>query len=218
MKKVKVLVVDDHPIFRDGLVTALELWDDIEIVGSAGEGGEAVRKVMQFNPHVVLLDLQMPGMNGIDAAREIKNESRRTRIIVLSMHNARRYIIDALDTGIDGYILKMADVDIVHAAVKRVFDGDEYFDPEVTKIVKSKYSSVKIESKVNFHLTPREQEILHFITEGFSTPQIAEKLNISVFTVNAHRQNMIKKAAVKNTAELLKEMVLGGYFSEEAAL
>lgn len=208
MSKIKILLCDDHAMLRDGLKLVLQTDPLFEIVGEADNGQDAVSMVSSLKPDVIILDINIPVLNGIEAAREIKKTNPDVRILMLTMHEDESYIMDAFDSGVDGYIFKMSDMDEFLAAVRAVADGKSYYHENVTKTIianfaKENRKNVKEPSKNNV-ITKREKEILNLIAEGNTSQEIAEKLFISYFTVGKHRKNIMHKFDLKNTTELIK--------------
>jgi DNA-binding NarL/FixJ family response regulator len=201
--KIKILLADDHAILRDGIRTALELEESFEIVGEATDGSEAIEGATRLLPDVILMDISMPSVDGIEASKAIKRMNPQIKIILLTMYDNRQFIEEALLAGIEGYILKMTRLDDVIKAIKAVYDGDNYFDPAVTSLLKADKPEEIKESKFAI-LTEREREILQLIINGCTSNEISERLFISRFTVNNHRKSILLKLGLKNTAELIR--------------
>lgn len=212
MKKIKILIADDHAILLDGLKAVIHTDEQLEIVGDAEDGETVVDLVNTLKPDVVILDINMPKLNGIEAARKIRKENREVKILILTMYDNEGFITDAISAGVNGFIFKMCDMEEFLRAVHTVAEGNDYFHEKVSKVVFSNY--VKNAKKNNYNeesgkisLTKREREILKFIISGYTSHEIAEKLYISYFTVGEHRKNIMKKLEVKNTAELVSVAV-----------
>lgn len=212
MEKIKILIADDHAILLDGLKAVLQTDEELEIVGDAEDGETVVGLVNTLNPDVIILDINMPKLNGIEAARKIRTDNRDVKIIILTMYENEGFITDAISAGVNGFIFKMCDMEEFLRAVHTVAEGNDYFHEKVSKVVFSNY--MKNIKKNNFNeetgkinLTKREREILKFIISGYTSHEISEKLYISYFTVAEHRKNIMKKLAVKNTAELVSVAV-----------
>jgi two-component system, NarL family, response regulator NreC len=204
-KTQRVLIVDDHTLLRAGLRGLLAQDPDIEIVGEAADGRDAVRAVGQLSPHLVLMDLTMPGMNGIEAVTEIKRRYPDVRILVMTLHKTEDFIHASLRAGADGYILKDATHEELRLAIRSVLQGKTYLSMDVSGKVVSGYlggGKSRSGSSVFDTLTHREREILKLVAEGKSNKQIAEFLSLSVKTVEKHRSNLMSKLDVHNAAGL----------------
>lgn len=206
MEKAKrILIVDDHTLLRAGLRALLAQDPGIEIVGEAADGRDAVRAVGQFSPNLVLMDLTMPGMNGIEAVTEIKRRYPDVRILVMTLHKTEDFIHASLQAGADGYILKDATHDELRVAIRSVLLGKTYLSMDVSgKVVCGYLGGGKSASgsSVFDTLTHREREILKLVAEGKPNKGIAEFLNLSVKTVEKHRSNLMSKLDVHNAAGL----------------
>ncbi|MBL1214435.1 MAG: response regulator transcription factor [Ignavibacteriae bacterium] len=206
--KINILIADDHAILRDGLKSALSIDESLNIIGEAENGVEVIELCKKLNPDIILMDINMPEMDGIRASKHIKKECHHIKIIILTMFDNRQYISDALSAGIDGFVFKMAHIEELLKAIKTVYDGDEYFDPEVLKIMKQNY--LRSDSAKNFDLTPREYEIITYIAKGLTVSEIADTLSISYSTVKNHRHNILSKLNLKNSAELVRYAITEG--------
>lgn len=207
MQKISVLIVDDHAILRDGLKIAINTDENLEVAGEASEGMEAIKLIEKLDPAVVVMDINMPGMNGIETVKEIRKKNKKIKILMLTMHEDEDYIFDAISSGVDGYIFKMSDMELFIDAVKTIATGNNYYAPKVSETLIDNYKNkqrLKLKKGEQAPLTKREKEILKMIADGETTNNIAEKLFISFFTVSKHRKNIMKKLKVKNTAELVK--------------
>lgn len=211
---IRILVVDDHSVVRQGIITLLEDEEDILIVGEASDGDEVLENVAKLNPDVVLLDLTMPRMSGIDAIKLLVPTFPKVRILVFSMHNNPDYIISAVTSGAAGYLQKDTGRDEILKAVRSVAAGELYYPPNASSIIirsliLPKKEQEIVETKpgnpasVWNKMTPREQQILQCLTEGMSSKDIAEHFTISSNTVANQRASIMRKANVKNTAELI---------------
>jgi DNA-binding NarL/FixJ family response regulator len=204
-KTQRILIVDDHTLLRAGLRALLSQDPDIEIVGEADNGRDAIRAVGQLAPHLVLMDLTMPGMNGIEAVTEIKRRYPDVRILVMTLHKAEDYIHASLKAGADGYILKDATQEELRVAIRSVLLGKTYLSMDVSaKVVTGYLGGGKSSgaSSVYDSLTHREREVLKLVAEGKSNKYIAEFLNLSVKTVEKHRSNLMSKLDVHNASGL----------------
>jgi len=205
MEKIKVLIADDHSLFRKGLQQLLELEEDIEVVGQASNGKEVVQKTLQLNPDVVLMDVNMPVQNGIYAIRELKEMGCSTKIIVLTIHEDREYLVEAVKIGAAGYIMKDAEVDHLLKAIRDVYRGETYIQPNLTSRLikdfeKMTYHSVKKHFEQN-SLTQREIEVLLLIADGKNNKEIADELYISEKTVKNHVSNIFRKIDVSDRTQ-----------------
>lgn len=209
---VRVLIADDHQLVIDGLSSFVNNTDGFELVATAANGAEAIENIDLFNPHIVLLDINMPILDGIQALEKIKKNSAPPKIIMLTMHDETSIIKKVMQLGADGYLLKTSDKEEVITAIQKVSQGQKYFSSEVALALaegkKGKYSS-NDKAKMA-ELTEREIEILKLIAEGFSNKEIGEKLFISHRTVDTHRTNLAKKLEVKNIAGLIKFAIKNG--------
>lgn len=215
--KIKILIVDDHPVLRDGLKAVLELCGEFLIVGEAESGLRACELVPEVNPDVVLMDIRMKEMDGIKASRNIKKYYPSTRILLLTMHDDQNYILEALEIGVEGYILKMSEMEKVIHAIKVIFEDETYYDPKITKNLAEKSKDLTDENKnenliIEYSLTSREIDVAECIFHGMSTRQIAEKLFISPNTVNNHKRHLFNKLNINRTGELISIAINNGWF------
>lgn len=208
MAKIKVLIVDNHAMVREGLKMALNSQDNIKVIGEGTNGKEAVKLALKLKPHIVLMDISMPEMNGIEAAAEIKKNNNNIKIIMLTMLDNEKFIVEAMSLGIHGYLLKESSLKELTTAILRVHEGAEYFNKQITDKILSyirgrNFSSQKFNDDNSTPLTPREIEVLTLISKGHTSKTAGEKLFISELTVVKHRKNIIKKLNVKNLAEAI---------------
>lgn len=218
MEKINVLIADDHSVLRDSLKTALEYDDEISIVGEAVDGIDAIEKARELKPDLILMDINMPFLDGINAAQEIKERQPDTKILILTMHENKQYIFSALSAGIEGYILKMANLKKVIQAIKIVAKGENYFDSAVTELLSGNNHNSEHNGKGTdicsyYGITERELEIISLIITGYTTNEIADKLKISLYTAGNHRARILKKLKLKNTAELIMFSLKEGLFA-----
>ena len=200
----EIVIAEDHTILRQGLRALLSSDPDFEIVGEAEDGRVAVRLVETLSPDLLLMDLSMPRMTGMEAITEIKKRSPATKIVVLTVHKGEEYILSALKAGADGYVLKDAGHDELVTALKNVLAGKRYLSPDISEKVIGGYLEGKRSLKAApwDTLTQREREILKLIAEGYKNKEIAEHLFISLKTVEKHRSNLMRKLDLHNTAAL----------------
>ena len=207
MEKIRVFLVDDHTVVRQGLRRILESDEEIEIVGEAGDGRTAIDLVQKLRPHVVVMDVAMPELNGIEATRQILKRVEGAKVLVLSMHGDDVYVRQALKAGARGYLLKDSeDLDLIKA-VKAIRGGGSFFSPPVSKVVLSGYLGDKIEGDVEdsvARLTDREREVLQLIAEGKTNKEVAHALSVSINTVETHRKHIMEKLDLHNTAEIVR--------------
>ena len=207
-KKIRILLADDHAVVRQGFRMILGAQADMEIIGEAGNGREAVSMSEQLHPDVVVMDVAMPELNGIEATRRIMEQAPHTRILALSMHKDSVYVREILRAGARGYLLKDSiDVDLL-AAVRAVGRGEGYLSPAVSDSVLSDYRK-HVTDPLDL-LSSREREVLQLIAEGKTNKDIATSLNLSVYTVDAHRGRIMEKLTLHSTSELVRFAVRKG--------
>lgn len=213
----RIILADDHKIVREGLGSLLSGEKDMELVGEAEEGRQAVSLVQQLKPDVVILDISMPGLNGMEAARQMLADRPDLKVVALSMHRDARYVVGMLKAGARGYLLKDCAYDELAQAVRTVLDGRTYLSPEVADVVVEGFITQLQEdpSPRASMLSPREREVLQLLAEGSSTRSIAEKLAVSVKTVETHRRNIMQKLNIQSVAELTKFALREGITSLE---
>ena len=210
-EKIRVLLVDDHQLILDGLKSLLKHIDNLVVAGEANNGREALRLLDIFNVDVVLMDIDMPVMNGIEALKEIKRIKPLIKVIILSMHNESGMVKNLLGIGADGYLLKSTSQDELIRAITKVANGDKYFSTDVTlALLNYSQSSFQAPKQQIETLTIREEEILKLIAEGFSNREIGARLFISHRTVDTHRTNMMKKLNTANIAGLISYAIKSG--------
>lgn len=203
--KIRILIVDDHPIVRSGLHSLLMAESNIEVVGEAADGKEGIEKTEALHPNVVLMDISMPSVDGLNATRQIKSKFPEIQILVLSMHRSDEYFFEMLRAGASGYILKTAKTSDVLEAIRVVNKGEVFLYPEMAqKLVRGYLKLTDWESETLTILSPREKEILFLIAEGYSSKNIAEKLVISPSTVYSHRSNLMSKLGLDKRHELIE--------------
>ena len=218
MSKIKLVLADDHAVVRSGLRMLLQAQPDIEIVGEAESGKEALAQVLRLQPNVILMDIQMPGMNGIEATRQIKEAGEDTAVLALTMHEDDQYFFEMLQAGASGYLPKRAAPDELVHAIRTVSRGEVFLYPSLaTRLVQSYLGGDGGGDAVTLvsDLTPREQEVLVLIAEGLTNPEIADKLVISVKTVDRHRENIMRKLNLHSRIELVKYAIRHGLIGLE---
>ena len=215
-KKIRVLVVDDHTIIRDGICALLALTGDIEVIGEATNGSEALRMVKEFNPDVVIMDIAMPVMGGLEATRRIHKESPRTRILVLTQHDDKEYVLPVIESGASGFVSKAAASSELVSAIRAVYRGDSYLTPTVAKLLVVNYQRAAGKQTTQDpydQLTERERDVLKLLVEGHSTKEIADILVITPKTVEGHKTNLMAKLGIHNRIELVKYALRKGIIS-----
>ncbi|MDO8302096.1 MAG: response regulator transcription factor [Sedimentisphaerales bacterium] len=213
----KILLADDHKIIRDGLRALIEKEPNMDVVAEACDGRTAVRLAKEYMPHIIIIDIAMPDLNGIEATRQILNETPGAKIIALSMHSDSRFVMRMLESGASGYLLKDSAFEELSMAIKTVQSGKTYLSPAISGVVVEdamRHSSQKV-SRDKIELTPREREVLQLLAEGRTTKRIASQLNVSVKTVETHRLKVMEKLDIHSVAELTKYAVREGLTSLE---
>ena len=204
MTIIRVLLVDDHAILREGLRALLSYYEDIQVVGEAQDGAEGVGRVNELHPDVVLMDIAMPGMNGLDATRLIREQHPETRVLILTQHEDPQYVLPLLEAGASGFVSKRALGNDLINAVRIVARGDTFLYPTAATMVVEEIRRRREEKVSPDALTPRELEILQHIVEGETNAQIAVALSISVKTVEWHRSNLMSKLDMHSVADLVR--------------
>lgn len=201
-------------MFRQGLSVLLKLHQDIEVVGEAGDGREAIEGVAQAEPDVVMMDIAMPNLNGLEATRQIKRSLPQVKILALSMHTDNEYVYQVLRAGASGYLLKKSAADEMIMAIRAVHQGDYFLSPAISKEVIEGYIDRAAKEEETFEpLTSREREVLQLIAEGHTNKEVAQILHISEKTVEHHRANLMGKLDIHNLAELIKYALRKGIIS-----
>jgi len=214
MTPITVLLADDHDVVRKGMKMLLEDEESVLVIGEASDGLDAIEKVKALSPNVVILDLTMPKMTGIEAAKIISEEYPEVKILIFSMHNNREYIINSVENGASGYLLKDTGKEELMRAINVVSEGRKYFPPEISEVIidellsKTSGNQPDTSRPIFQKITPKEKQILEHIVQGYNSREIADKLFLSIRTVDNHRANMMKKTKAKNTADLVK-MAIG---------
>ena len=216
MTPIRILLADDHAVMRTGLRLVLERQPDFEVVGEASDGREAVAKVQKLSPDILVTDIGMPNLNGIEAARQVAAASPQVSVVILSMHSDEAYVLRALKAGARAYLLKeSAESDLI-AAIRAVSAGKAFFSPAVSRMLVEDYvrqlQDREIEDSYEL-LTTREREILQLIAEGKSNKEIAAALNLSLYTVETHRGNLMEKLGLHTVPELILYAVRKGVIS-----
>ena len=212
-QKHTIFIVEDHQLFREGLKAMLERRGDVEIVGEAEDGLEAVRKIRKARPELVLLDLSMPKMSGISVMKEVKRELPDTRILALTIHESDQFVLEAFEAGADGYCIKDASRKELMVAIESVLDGKTFISPDISDQVMEGFLTSRKEIKKESRwesVTQREREVLKLLAEGYTNKEIGDFLHISVKTVEKHRSNLMGKLDLHNVAHLTSYAVEKG--------
>lgn len=207
-KKIRILLADDHAVVRQGFGRILASHDDMEVIGEAGNGREAVQLAEELKPDVVVMDVSMPELNGIEATRRLMKAAPRTRVLALSMHKDSVYVREILRAGAQGFLLKDASDDDLITAVRAVGQGQGYISPSVSEAVLSDYRR-HVSDPIDL-LTSREREVLQLIAEGKTNKEIAATLNLSIYTVDAHRGRIMEKLNLHSTGEIVRFAMRNG--------
>ena len=201
-----ILLADDHHVIRQGLRSLLGAVPGFCVVGEAGDGLEALQLIESLQPDVLVLDLRMPGLSGLEVARQTSQRSQSTRVIILSMHDNESYVLEALRHGAAGYVLKTSSADCLVEAVRQVSMGRRYLSPPLTERALEAYVGRAREAPLNVYetLTAREREVLNLVAEGYTSAEIADLLSISSRTVGTHRTNLMRKLDLHSQADLIR--------------
>lgn len=212
MSEIRVLVVDDHAILRDGIRSLLERQEDIRVVGEATNGREAIERVQELAPDLVLMDVAMPEMDGLEATRQIKALYPQVRVLILTQHDDREYVEPMLRAGASGYVLKRSGGREVVSAIHQVFEHGVYLEPSITRQVIEGLTQPETKSPASeVELTGRETQVLRYLISGKSNKEIAHILGISPKTVSVHRSNLMVKLGVRSSVELLRYAARAGW-------
>ena len=219
MDRISVLLAEDHTIVRKGLRSLLDKEISIEVIGEAEDGREAVRKAEELQPDVVVMDIGMPGLNGLEATRRLKKRFPGMKIIILTVHTSEEYVLQALRSGASGYLLKKAAPSDLISAIQAAYRGESFLSPSISRTVIDEYlrqtEKVSERDKIYGKLTDREREVLQLIAEGQPNREIAELLHISIKTVETHRAHILDKLDVSSTAELIQHTIRKGFLIKD---
>lgn len=218
--RIKVMVVDDHPVVRRGISMCLARQPQIEIVGEAGDGREAIRRARELQPDLILMDIDMPQMNGLAVAEVLHREMPRTRVLILSMHSNTEYVVRIIQSGARGFVLKEAPAEELVRAIEIVNAGEAYFSPDVARVALNKFvlGNGTAPGATAPALTNREREVLMLIADGLSNKEIACQLNVGVRTVETHRERIMRKLDIHSVAGLTKYAISCGLVTLEKEL
>ena len=207
MRKINVLIVDDHAIVRDGICSLLALAGDMEVVGEAANGREGLEKAGQLLPDVILMDMAMPIMGGLEAIRRIRKEFSEIKILILTQHDDKDHVFPVIQAGANGFVSKTAASSELISGIRAIFAGESYLSPSIAKLFVEDYQRLALTEDIKDHyeqLTDREREILKLVVEGYKTQLIAEMLTITPKTVEGHKTSLMNKLGIHNTIELVK--------------
>ncbi|HLT73312.1 MAG TPA: response regulator transcription factor [Cyclobacteriaceae bacterium] len=210
---INIVLADDHVLVRNGIKAMLESDANIQVVGEAGSGAEALEVARQLHPDILVLDIRMPGMTGLEAAGRLEDVAPDTKAVILSMHDSEDYVLQALDAGAYGYLLKDTDKNEFIRALKQIKAGNKYFSGAVSNVLANRLLNARPEKSMAssaadpYHLTRKEKEILRLVIDGKQNKQIADSLGKSVRTIETHRFNIMKKLGVNNAIDMVNKVV-----------
>lgn len=204
---ITVLIADDHKLFRQGMVAMLGEAKSIKVIGEAADGFEALELLAELQPNVLLLDIEMPKIDGFEVLKKLKKSSLKTKVLALTMHSSAEFIKNIVKAGAAGYLKKDSDKELLLNAIQEVYNKGSYYPPETTHLV---LQSLQERNKGEL-ISPREKEVVTLIAEGMTTKEIAEKLFLSKHTIESHRQNILLKLDIKNSAELVRYAIKRGW-------
>lgn len=211
---IRIIIADDHQLFREGLANLLAESKDIEIIAQAENGIEAINKTKELDPDIIIMDIGMPVMDGVEATRQLLIELPKTKVIALSMHADKQYIKGMFDAGAAGYLFKNCAYDELIKAIRTVYSGKKYLSEKITEIMIQDYLSKEENITVNnSELTDRESEILKLLAEGVSINDISDKLFVSIKTIGTHKQHILEKLNLKSTTDIVKYAIKKGIIS-----
>jgi DNA-binding NarL/FixJ family response regulator len=218
MKKIKIVIADDHAVVRDGLSLLLKSAPEFSVVGEASGGAEAIALIEKRKPDIVILDISMPKMSGIEATKIIRQTNPSIKILILTIHENEEYVHQMVQAGANGYVLKESGKKELFAAIRSIVAGDRFFSPRISKImidefIKQAQDHEEAHPPSKHSLTKRETEVLRYIAQGLSNPKIAKNLFLSVRTVDTHRTNLMHKLNIHDTAGLVRYAIENGIVS-----
>lgn len=213
MRPIRVLVADDHTILREGIVALLERSGEVQVVAQASDGITAVEQALRLRPDVIVVDISMPGLSGIEVVRRLAQELPQTRALVLTMHAEEEYVVHVVRAGAAGFLLKDSAASEVLNAVRALAAGRGYFGEHASRVLAMQMQQPRVALEDPYRdLTPREREVFHLVVEGLTTKEIARRLDTSVKTAENHRARVLDKLGARNTAELIRYAVKHGLF------
>lgn len=204
---ITVLIVDDHKLFRQGMVAMLGEAKGVKVIGEAADGYEALELLAELQPNVLLLDIEMPKVDGFEVLKKLKRAKLKTKVLVLTMHSSAEFVKNIVKAGAAGYLKKDSDKEVLLSAIDEVHNKESYYPPETANLVLQSLQ----EQNQGQMISPREKEVVILISEGLTTKEIAEKLFLSKHTIESHRQNILLKLDIKNSAELVKYAIKRGW-------
>jgi DNA-binding NarL/FixJ family response regulator len=221
-KRITVLMADDHQIVREGLRRILEAERDLEVICEASTGREAVEMVRKMHPDIVVMDIAMPLLNGLEATRQIRAADPNAKVLILSAHNDDAYVERAMEVGASGYLIKQTSAHFLGEAIRELRKGNTYFSPSISERMnhrtKSSVNRKGVTKTKNIRMTSRETEVLQLVAEGKSNKQVAEELGISVKTVEKHRDHLMQKLGIHDTAGLTRYAIEAGVIESSVQL
>jgi len=212
-KRIKVLLADDHPVVRKGIASCLGRHQHLEIVGEASDGLEAIRKAKELVPDIILMDIDMPQMNGLAVSEMLRKEMPQVKVLILSMHSNTEYVLRILESGARGYVLKEASPEELVKAIETVQAGESFFSQDVARVALNQFVRGNGDGPHSTLLTKREREVLIQIAEGLSNKEIASRLGVGVRTVETHRERIMRKLNIHSVAGLTKFAIAKGLVS-----
>ncbi len=216
--RIRVMVVDDHPVVRRGISMCLGRQPHLEIVGEAGDGREAIHRARELQPDLILMDIDMPQMNGLAVAEVLQREMPKVKVLILSMHTNTEYVVRIIQSGARGFVLKEAPAEELVRAIEIVNRGDAYFSPDVARVALNKFVQGSGPGPRAPSLTNREREVLTLISDGLSNKEIACRLNVGVRTVETHRERIMRKLDIHSVAGLTRYAISSGLVSLDKQL
>jgi DNA-binding NarL/FixJ family response regulator len=212
-RSIRVLIVDDHPVVRKGISACLAQQQHVEVVGEAADGKEALRKIRELAPDIVLLDIKMPHMDGLALTEMLRKEAPKVKVLILSMHSNTDYVLRILQAGASGYVLKGAPPEELVRAIETVNAGQVFFSPQVASAALNQFVRGENDPSGTSRLTAREREVLIHIADGYSNKEIAHRLGIGVRTIETHRERIMRKLNIHSVAGLTKFAIARGLVS-----
>ena len=214
-EKIRLLLVDDHPVVRKGLQTCLAREDRLKIVGEASDGDEALRKTRELAPDLVLLDIDLPRMNGLLVTELLRKEQPKLKVLIISVHTNKEFIFRIIQAGAHGYVSKIAPPEELVRAIQSVYDGEAFFSSEIAQAALNQFVATGGKQEPFVQLTTREREVLALIAEGRSNKEVANRLGIGVRTIETHRERIMRKLKIHTIAGLTRFAILNGIISLE---
>lgn len=211
--KIKILLVDDHPFVREGVRSCLHKYPQFEVIGEAGSGPEALNKAKEFIPDIIVMDIMMPGMSGLEATKCLREFCPTAKVLILTVHEKKEYVREVVQSGARGYIRKSTSPGELISAIERIHRGETHFMPDIAQTFFDEYvlTGGKMSESTPRALSERERQVLAFIVEGLANKEIAARLELSVRTVEKHRQRIMKKLGIHKATELVKFAITRGY-------